>query len=336
MIPKVIHYCWFGHNQLPELAKKCIASWERYLPDYEIKEWNEDNFDVNIIPYTEEAYKARKYAFVSDYARFWILFHYGGLYFDTDVEVIKPMDDIINRGPFMGCENESIKGVVSLRVAPGLGLGAYPNMTLYKELLDLYSGLSFLLPNGMNNQTTVVDYTTHLLFGHGLKNLDETQQVEGIFIYPKEYFCPKNYINGEINTTDNSYSIHHYMATWKSPWEKLLLKLWLPMTIKYPALIGQLKRIRYNAHSFVRILRGGYPRTQIDENLTVNMIDPPAINSSKSQEIQENLEKMQQFSNSLNVKNSEDEFSDGLGGVIYDSCKVFIFCGNLKDGRIAA
>ena len=107
MIPKVIHYCWFGRNPLPPLAVKCIESWKKFLPGYEIKEWNEDNFDVNIIPYIQEAYEARKYAFVSDYARFYILYHHGGIYFDTDVEVIKSIDDIIERGAFMGCENEA-------------------------------------------------------------------------------------------------------------------------------------------------------------------------------------------------------------------------------------
>ena len=107
MIPKIIHYCWFGHNPLPPLALKCIASWKKYLPDYEIKEWNEENFDVNIIPYTREAYAAGKYAFVTDYARFWILYKYGGIYFDTDVEMIRPIDDIIAAGGFMGYETVS-------------------------------------------------------------------------------------------------------------------------------------------------------------------------------------------------------------------------------------
>ena len=109
MIPKIIHYCWFGGNPLPELAMKCIESWRTYFPDYEIKEWNEDNFDVNIIPYTKEAYENKKYAFVSDYARFWILYNHGGIYFDTDVEVIKKMDDIIEKGSFMGCEKKVTK-----------------------------------------------------------------------------------------------------------------------------------------------------------------------------------------------------------------------------------
>ena len=95
MIPKIIHYCWFGRNPLPQSAIKCINSWKKFFPDYEIKEWNEQNFDVNIIPYTSEAYQAKKYAFVSDYARMWVLYNYGGIYFDTDVEVIKPMKDIV-------------------------------------------------------------------------------------------------------------------------------------------------------------------------------------------------------------------------------------------------
>ena len=145
MIPKVIHYCWFGRNPLPSLAIKCIESWRKYLPDYEIKEWNEDNFDVNIIPYTQEAYQVGKYAFVSDYARFWILYKYGGLYFDTDVEVIKPMDDIIARGPFMGCEKDvsdtsvaSVAPGLGLGVNPGLGLGVNPGLGLYKEIFEMY------------------------------------------------------------------------------------------------------------------------------------------------------------------------------------------------------
>lgn len=194
MIPKIIHYCWFGRNPLPELAVKCIASWKKFLPDYEIKEWNEDNFDVNIIPYTQEAYKVKKYAFVSDYARFWILYKYGGLYFDTDVEVIKPMDDIIAKGPFMGCENEVGSGMATtLAVAPGLGLGVNPGLGLYKEMLDLYEKLHFIEEDNSFNLKTVVSYTTEILCNHGLRNTNEIQECAGIWIYPKEYFCPIDY-----------------------------------------------------------------------------------------------------------------------------------------------
>lgn len=208
MIPKVIHYCWFGGNPLPKSAQKCIASWRKYLPDYEIKEWNESNFDVNIIPYTAEAYKAKKYAFVSDYARFWILYKYGGLYFDTDVEVIKNMDDIIAKGPFMGCENEAKPGATpaQLGVAPGLGL--------YGEILNWYNTHHFITWTGVIEKN-VVDITTEILNKNGIEILDDgILRSSGILIYPKEYFCPKDYITGEMNITDKTKSIHHYSATW--------------------------------------------------------------------------------------------------------------------------
>lgn len=226
MIPKVIHYCWFGRNPLPELAQKCIASWRKYLPDYEIKEWNEDNFDVNIIPYTAEAYKAKKYAFVSDYARFWILYKYGGLYFDTDVEIIRPMDDIIARGPFMGCENEAGNGATTIGVAPGLGLGVNPGLGLYKEMLDIYEKRHLFTWDG-KLMDTVVKILTGVLINKGLiiKDSQEIICFEGIYIYPFDYFCPKNYYTGELNVTENTRTIHHYTATWSeinnTIWKKL-------------------------------------------------------------------------------------------------------------------
>ena len=222
MIPKIIHYCWFGRNPLPELAVKCIASWKKFLPDYEIKEWNEDNFDVNIIPYTQEAYKVKKYAFVSDYARFWILYKYGGLYFDTDVEVIKPMDDIIAKGPFMGCENEAGNGgAMSLGVNPGLGLGVNPGLGLYKEVLDLYGRLHFIEKDNSFNLKTVVSYTTEILCNHGLRTTNEIQECAGIWIYPKEYFCPIDYETKKRIDTYRTYTVHHYAASWHGRKEKL-------------------------------------------------------------------------------------------------------------------
>lgn len=221
MIPKIIHYCWFGGKPLPELAQKCIVSWRKYLPEYEIKEWNESNFDVNCIPYTREAYKAKKYAFVSDYARFKILYEEGGLYFDTDVEVIKSMDDIISKGPFMGCERDGDElADITPSVAPGLGLGAIPGLGLYKDLLDLYATLRFSDDKGKLNLKTVVDYTTEIFCKQGLLNTKELQQVAGIWIYPKEYFNPISHVN-ELNITNNTYSIHHYAGTWLPASEKL-------------------------------------------------------------------------------------------------------------------
>ena len=224
MIPKIIHYCWFGRNPLPPLAIKCIKSWRKYLPDYEIREWNEDNFDVNIIPYTQEAYQAKKYAFVSDYARFWILYKYGGIYFDTDVEVIKPLDDIIARGSFMGCQQDEYTSNKQPYVAPGLGLASIPNHHLYMELLHFYEISHFVNENGTLNLKTVVDYTTEVLCKHGLKKGGDIQCIEGIWIYPKEYFCPLDVLL-QMNMTENTRTIHHFSSTWLPKHKQFIKKM---------------------------------------------------------------------------------------------------------------
>lgn len=225
MIPKIIHYCWFGGNPLPRSAIKFIESWRRFFPDYEIKEWNEDNYDVNSIPYTRQAYEAKKYAFVSDYARFKILYEHGGLYFDTDVEVIRSMDDIVANGPFMGFEMDYNDENHGIAVAPGLGLGAYTGMDIYRIILDKYSKLSFFEPDGKLNTTTVVTYTTNILLQNGLENTSKIQNIGGIYIYPKEYFAPKDYTTGKLTITQNTRTIHHYDSSWHTPYEKIKEKI---------------------------------------------------------------------------------------------------------------
>ena len=215
MIPKTIHYCWFGGNPLPKSALKCIDSWRRFFPDYEIKEWNETNFDVNLISYIHQAYERKKYAFVSDYARFWILYNYGGLYFDTDVEVIKPMDEIIANGPFMGVEVPADEQMSEHPlVNPGLGLGAEPQMTFYKEVLDYYDVLQFVDEKGEIIPGTVVVHNTNVLKENGLMPINDIQEVAGITIYPKDYFNPLDDATGRLKTTDNTRTIHWYDKTW--------------------------------------------------------------------------------------------------------------------------
>ncbi len=228
MIPKVVHYCWFGRNPLPESAVKCIESWRKYMPDYEIKEWNEDNFDVNIIPYTAEAYSVGKYAFVSDYARFWVLYHYGGIYFDTDVEVIKPIDDIVEKGAFMGVEEickvdpEDLVGYPM--VAPGLGIGTPAGTDFFKQLLDFYEGIHYLNEDGSIIPGTVVAHTTRLLVEAGLQKSPDLQHVAGLWIYPEDYFNPFEDITGRLRITDRTRSIHWYARTWQ---KQNPVKLWL-------------------------------------------------------------------------------------------------------------
>lgn len=205
MIPKIIHYCWFGGKSLPKSAIKCINSWKKFFPDYEIREWNESNFDVNMIPYTREAYAAKKYAFVSDFARFWVLHEYGGVYFDTDVEVIRAMDDIIETGPFMGAETPQ-------NVAPGLGLATVAHHPFYKRYVEYYSDKHFTPA-----QPTMCRVVTDWWLEMGWKTDSSVQTIDGITIYPPDYFCPQAMMGAPINITENTRSIHHFDATWL-PW----------------------------------------------------------------------------------------------------------------------
>lgn len=224
MIPKIIHYCWFGRNPLTPLAHKCIASWRTFFPDYEIREWNEDNFDVNAVPYTADAYKAGKYAFVSDYARFWVLYHFGGVYFDTDVEVIRPMADILEKGPFMGFEILGEKKAV----APGLGLAAMPGMALYRAILDRFETMTFTLPDGRLNPYTMIPMVTEQLVQKGLKGMGSIEHVADIDIYPPEWFNPFDDLTGRLHKTKNTRTIHWYAKSWMTPepgWQIFLKRM---------------------------------------------------------------------------------------------------------------
>ncbi len=245
-VPKVIHYCWFGRGPLPKLAQRCIASWKKYLPDYEIKEWNEDNFDVGMNDYMKEAYASKKYAFVSDYARLWILHKHGGVYFDVDVEVIKPLDDILAEGSFLGCERD-----VDSRVNPGLGAGAAPGLAIYKEMIDSYEGVSFVKSDGKLDTTTIVDRTTEILKKHGLMNDAGIQSVAQITVYPTEFFAPKSFDTGKMQITSNTRSIHWYDASWL-PWYK---KAYQPIKYMLPGWLRALvqKRTRTGSLGNVRL-----------------------------------------------------------------------------------
>lgn len=223
MIPKKIHYCWFGNGEKSDEVYKCIESWKKFCPDYEIIEWNERNFDIEEIPYIKEAYKEKKWAFVSDYARFKILYENGGIYFDTDVELIKDLSPILSLGGYMGCE-KSIDGK-SVLINPGLGMASKANVGLYKEIIDMYSKKHFLNNDGSLNLETVCENTTNILEKYGFKRENKIQNIKNICIYPTEYFCPMDYKTGKINITNNTYSIHHYSASWQGKFMKVKSKL---------------------------------------------------------------------------------------------------------------
>lgn len=209
MIPKVIHYCWFGRNPKPKLAEKCIKSWKKYCPDYEIIEWNEDNFDISACPlYVRQAYEAKKWAFVTDYVRLWVLTQYGGVYMDTDVELRKPIDRFLSHEAFSGFESEN-------QVPTGI-MASRKDFPLFLEFLQFYDDASFLKPDGSFNLVTNVEIMTRICKAHGLKLNNSFQIMDGFALYPTDVFCPLSYNTGWLNKTKNTVSIHWFSASWQT------------------------------------------------------------------------------------------------------------------------
>lgn len=217
MIPKIIHYCWFGGNPLPDSVQHYIKTWKQFCPDYEIIEWNENNFDLNCCPYVMEATKMKKWAFVSDYARLKIIYENGGIYLDTDVELLKPLDNLLTNKAFVGLEPPTNE------IATGLGFGAEKGCLILKEIMEEYDITHFLNSDGSLNQTTCVKMTTKHFLKKGFDYNNTIQVIDGVTIYPTDYFCPMNWNNGKIITTENTYSIHHYDYSWSSEIERNII-----------------------------------------------------------------------------------------------------------------
>lgn len=208
-IPKIIHYCWFGKGEMPKIAKKCIKSWKKYCPDFQIICWNEDNFDFSKNRYMLEAYKAGKWAFVSDVVRLQVVYEFGGVYLDTDVELIKPIDDLIQTEGFMGFDEKGI-------IATGLGFGAEKGNKIIGEFLKDYKDISFIKPDGSYDLTPCPDRNTDTLKRLGMDINNTSQKFLNMVFLPEEYLCPMDYYSGKKNITKNTYSIHHYSASWTS------------------------------------------------------------------------------------------------------------------------
>lgn len=208
-IPRVIHYCWFGKGKMPPIAEKCIKSWKKYCPDYEIVCWNEESFDLTENRYAREAYEAGKWAFVSDFARLKIIYDHGGVYLDTDVELIKPLDDLLEGGGFMGFDEKGI-------IASGLGFGAEAGNEIIGAFLRDYDELPFVLADGGYDLTPCPDRNTATLKRLGMDITNTDQTFMGMRFLPREYLCPMDYLTGKKTITKHTYSIHHYCASWTS------------------------------------------------------------------------------------------------------------------------
>ena len=234
MIPRIIHYCWFGRAPIPELALRCIESWHKFMPDYQYRLWNEENFDINSIPYVKEAYEAQKYAFVTDYVRLYALYTEGGIYMDTDVEVLKPYDELLTLKGFTGYEGSKYLPPVTGTIASEAG---HPWV---KEQLDAYDDLHFILPDGKLDLTTNTDRISRIMKSHGFIQNGEKQVYKDMHIFPVEFFCPRQ-TTGEILITENTYCDHHFMKTWEGGKNRMPL-LYKVLGQKNMTLLIKLKR----------------------------------------------------------------------------------------------
>lgn len=212
MIPKIIHYVWLGGNELPPIAKKCIESWKKFCPDFEIMRWDESNVDLSKYEFVQQAYDAKKFAFASDVIRFEKLYEYGGIYLDIDVELLKTLDEFLNLNCFTGFE-------CSNAINPGIIFGTEKHNQDLKNILEIYSNRKFI-ENGKMDLTTVCDIVTDYYKKFGLNINNTTQTLPNIKIFASEYFSPINYYTNKKKLTKNTHSIHWYSASWYSPKQK--------------------------------------------------------------------------------------------------------------------
>lgn len=215
-IPKIIHYIWLGGAELPKIAKKCINSWKKFCPDYEIKRWDETNLNIDINKYCRQAYDMKKFAFASDVQRFEVLKREGGIYLDIDVELVKPLDDLLDNQMICGFETSNL-------VNPGVIIGTVPNHKIVAEVCEGYMDKQFVF--NPQNQETVCNILTNKLIEYGLKTDNTLQSFELFKVFPAEYFSPKSLSDGKIRKTKNTYAIHHFVASWLSKKQRLKSKI---------------------------------------------------------------------------------------------------------------
>lgn len=220
MIPKIIHFCWFGNKKIPKEYKRYIATWKKYCPEYKIYCWTEKKYNIKKNKFMQTAYQNRKWGFVPDYARLDIIYHYGGIYLDTDVEVLRNLDDLLKNKMFVGMENGN-------SIALGLGFGAEKGHPFVKELRDRYKNMEFIMKDGEVKvaaaprvQTPMFENRYHVKF-----KSNRTYYFDDCTVYAQEYFCPESFPIGQVNITENTYSWHHYSASWFSMRKRVILKI---------------------------------------------------------------------------------------------------------------
>ena len=241
MIPKKVHYCWLSEDPLPEIIQKCINSWKKFLPDYEIVRWDLKRFPLEKNIWVKQAYENRKYAFAADYIRLYALYAEGGIYLDSDVEVLKSFDNLLDL-PYFICKENSPQGIEAATI------GAEKGCQWIGDCLKYYYGRYFINASGKLNTRVLPSIMKEVICS--TYNLEEvssplqiTKDADKVFLLPCDYFSPKNYVTKKIKVTSNTYSIHHFAGTWQPLWKKVLLRAWVPLSIKFPMLASKLKKL---------------------------------------------------------------------------------------------
>ncbi len=250
-IPRIIHYFWLGGNPKPESVIKCIDSWKKFCPDFEIKEWNESNYDVHKHPYMDKAYREKRWAFVPDYGRLDILYQYGGIYLDTDVEVLKDLSPLCQYKAYKGFENQQF-------VNDGQGFGCIAGLPIFKEMMECYDGDEpYYYENGEEQYVASPKLCTKVLLRHGLIPDGTRQKVDDIEIFPVDYLCPLDYDTGKLRVTENTYSIHHFDASWHGKNARMYQKLMQTLNRMFGVESGKklFSRIMQTKDAFKRIIR---------------------------------------------------------------------------------
>lgn len=239
MIPKIIHYCWLSGEEYPDKIRRCMDSWKRMLPDYEFRLWDKRRFDIESSVWVKEAVAYRKYAFAADYIRLYALYHFGGIYLDSDVEVLRNFNDLLDLPYFVGKEN-------SKHGMEAAVMGAEKECGWIGRCLSYYEKRHFVHPDRSLSMNVLPEIMTNILTVHyrfkDIRSVCEFIRDEQVVCrFSVDYFSPKSYITKKINITENTRTIHHFAGTWQPMWKQILLKLWVPLSVKYPVATDKIK-----------------------------------------------------------------------------------------------
>jgi hypothetical protein len=239
MIPKIIHYCWLSDDPLPQKLKKCVDSWKKFLPDYEIVRWDLNRFPLDKNIWVKQAFAKKQYAFAADYIRLYALYTEGGIYLDSDVEVIKSFNDLLNL-PYFICKENSPQGIEAAVIGAEKGCG------WIKQCLSYYQDKKFIDTKGnMSKKVLPAILKEKIEESYSLKFIEHPCDIKFsnsiVYLLPTDFFSPKNYVNKKIHTTSNTYSIHHFAGTWLPKWKRIMLLVWVPFSAKFPKLAKAIK-----------------------------------------------------------------------------------------------